>query len=848
MPTDSLESYARSSETHVLASLKSQELGLSDAEARERIKTHGPNTLGTGKKHPALIEFLRNFKSPLIIILICISVLSYFLGEGVDAVIVASMVVMSVGLNFFIEHRASKAAAELKSKVAQKATVIRNGKPEIVRVSRIAVGDIVELNAGDMIPADVRIISSKDLYMNQSILTGESFPIEKHHKAIRTNHPDLADFTNIAFAGTSVVTGTARGVVVQTGKHTQLGQIASTVNEEDDANDFTRGIEAFSLLIMRIVIVFVVIIFLVNTFIKHDLLQSLMFAIAVAVGLTPEFLPMIMTVNMSRGSIKMANKGAIVKRLTAIPTFGSMNILCTDKTGTLTEDKIKLIKYVDVYGKESETVFKHAYLNSYFQTGITNPMDKAVVDFKKADIHGTRKLDEIPFDFERKRMSVAISSNGKHYLITKGAPEEILRISDTSNTNEISKKLTAETRKQILSVYEDLSREGFRVLGVCFKEEPRKKIVFSAHDEKDMSFLGFIAFMDPPKKGVRESIDKLEEMGIEVKVITGDNELVSMKICKEAGITVKGMVLGHEIDGLPNAAVYEKAVQATVFARFSPAQKNRIISILRLHGMVVGYMGDGINDVPSLKAADVGISVANGVDVAKETADIILTNKNLDELADGVIEGRKTFGNTMKYIMMGLSSNFGNMFSVLGAVLFLPFLPMLPIQILLNNFLYDISQITLPFDRVDDDYIKSPKRWDMGRIRNFMFIFGPISSAFDFLSFYILFLIFKNDPASFQTGWFIESLATQTLVIHVVRTRKMPFLQSSASLPLWITTIAVVVFGWVFPFLPIGKFFGFAHLPLQVIGVLATIVAIYLVCVEIGKWIFYHQQADREGI
>ncbi len=834
-----LSSYALLSQTEVLSSLNSTLDGLARDEVDNRLRKYGPNTISTFKKNLLLLEFLSNFRSPLVLILICISAISFLLGEHVDALIVALMVVMSVGLNFFQEHRASLAAEKLKSKVAPKAVVIRNGKREEIYASQIVIGDILELNAGGLIPADSRIISEKDLYVNQSSLTGESFPVEKSKDSITAHNPDISDLINIVFAGTSVVTGTAQAVVIKTGKNTEFGKIAERIIEEDDVNEFTKGIGDFSILVMRVVVIFVVFIFFVNAMIKHDIVESLTFAIAVAVGLTPEFLPMIMTVNMSRGSQKMAKKGVIVKRLTAIPTFGSMDILCTDKTGTLTEDKIHLVKYIDIRGEESENVFQYAYLNSFYQTGITNPMDKAVIDFKSIDTSNFKKIDEIPFDFDRKRMSVAVFSKGKHFLITKGAPEEILGISDKSSDGSKEKKLSEQDKKLFLQKYEELSRDGYRVLAISIKEEAATKTLFKVDDEKQMSLIGFIAFLDPPKEGARASIDELEAMGIEMKVITGDNELVTQKICKDADINVKGLLLGHEIESMTDEVLYERAAKSTIFARFSPIQKNRIITVLRSHGDVVGYMGDGINDAPSLKAADVGISVSNGVDVAKESADIILTNKSLHELREGVIEGRKTFGNTMKYIMMGLSSNFGNMFSVLGAVLFLPFLPMLPIQILLNNFLYDISQLTLPLDKVDEEYIKKPKRWDIHQIRNFMIVFGPISSVFDFLSFFVLFMFFKNSPGSFQTGWFMESLATQTFVIHIIRTRKLPFIQSNASPYLWITTILAVFIGWIIPMSPLGHYFGFTALPIHVIALIAGIVAVYLVFVELGKRFFY---------
>ena len=830
MTEQSLKYFSRLSEKDNLNVLQSSINGISHTEAEQRLRKYGVNTFVTDKKRHILIEFLLNFKNPLVLILICVAAISLALGETINSIIVAVMITLSVGLNFFQEYSANKAAEKLKAKVAPRAIVVRDGKNIEIYSSKIVPGDILVLNAGDLVPADARIIESKDLYSNQSSLTGESFPAEKISDKIRSSLNDINGLSNFVFAGTSIVTGTALAVVVKTGFSTQFGAIAKNLTQEKDENEFTKGINDFSVLILRIIIIFVVFIFFANTFIKHDIIESLLFAIAVTVGLTPELLPMIMTVNMSKGSINMAKKGVIVKKLTAIPTFGSMDILCTDKTGTLTEDHIHLVKYIDLQGTESDAVFEHAYLNSYFQTGITNPLDKAVTDFKSLDISSYKKLDEIPFDFDRKRMSVVVESGINRLLVTKGAPEEIIKVSSNLNSKE---------QEKFIDTYHDLSKDGYRVLAVATKKLPQLQKAYTIADEKEMIASGFIAFLDPPKAGVRESIDALEVMGIEMKVITGDNEFVTQKICKDADIKVQGLLLGHDIEGMDDEELYQKAIKTTIFARFSPIQKNKIISILRMHGRVVGYMGDGINDAPSLKAADVGISVSNGVDVAKESADIILTHKSLHELRMGVIEGRKTFGNTMKYIMMGLSSNFGNMFSVLGAVLFLPFLPMLPIQILLNNFLYDVSQLSIPSDKVDEEFVQKPKRWNIKNIRNYMIIFGPISSVYDFITYIVMYIFFKNSPGSFQTGWFMESLATQTLVIHIIRTRKLPFIQSNASPFLTITTTLAVIIAWIIPSTSIGKLFGFIALPLHIIFILIIIVVLYLISTEIGKRFFY---------
>ncbi len=813
--------------------------GLTANQATEHLRKFGHNTISTHAKRHIVIEFLTNFTNPLILILIVIVVVSFVLGETVNGIIVLSMILLSVCLNFYQEHKASNSAEKLKEKVALISTVIRDGMEKNIRASQICVGDILSLNAGDLIPADARIIETKDFFVNQSALTGESFPVEKSTTTENTKDMGIASVKSMIFSGTSVVTGTAKAIVVATGANTEFGQIAVDLDQKEVPNSFTRGIKGFSLFILRIVLVFVLFVFAVNAFIKQDILESLTFAIAVAVGLTPEFLPMIMTVTMSKGAVLMAKKGVIVKKLTAIPTFGSMNILCTDKTGTITQDKIELVKCVDFKGRDSKIVLTKAYVNSKLQTGINNPLDDAIKRFTKLSLDNVKKLDEIPFDFSRRRMSVVVSEKGMPCLISKGAPEAIFEDCTFILENNKQTKMTEGLKKKAINEYQELSKQGFRVLAIAQKSFKSTKERYSKDDEKSLTLLGFTAFMDPVKPNVNKAIDALEAIGIEVKVVTGDNELVTEKACHDADIIVKGVLLGHEITNMSDRELAIKAQSTTIFARFSPSEKERVIKALKMNGNVVGYMGDGINDAPSIKAADVGISVNNAVDVAKESADFILTHKSLLELKDGVTEGRTIFGNTMKYIMMGLSSNFGNMFSVLGAVLFLPFLPMLPIQILLNNFLYDLSQITIPTDNVDEEYLREPKRWNMQFIRRFMFIFGPISSLFDFVTFYVLYNAFHTIPGAFQTGWFMESLATQALVIHIIRTKKLPFIQSRASVPMLISTFVVVSFGWILPYLPFAHLFNLSPLPLATVAILFGIVVVYLGVVELGKRIFY---------
>ncbi|MCX7997270.1 MAG: magnesium-translocating P-type ATPase [Patescibacteria group bacterium] len=833
------ERFARLTVNEALMETASGQDGITHAEAKRRLRTYGPNTLVIRKRQTAVQEYLSKYKNPLTLTLLVVAIISWLLGERVDAGIVFCMVLLSTTLDFIQEHKATREAEKLMERVATTAVVVRGGEEVKVQAAHLVPGDIILLNAGDLVPADARILEVKDCFVNQSTLTGESFPVRKSHRPVHEEHPDLTDMNNLVFMGTGINTGTCRAVVFQTGIQTMFGTISASLAVASEENDFTRGMHSFGRLILRVIMLFVLIIFTANSLLSQDILQALLFAIAVAVGMTPEFLPMIMSITMGQGAASMERHGVIVKKLTAIPAFGSMDVLCTDKTGTLTRDKIELVRYLDGNGVESDEVFTFTYLNSHFQTGISSPMDQAVLDFKKISLTGYEKVDEIPFDFERRRMSVIVRHTERNILITKGAPETVLAICSEYVLNGKVHGLTSCEREKFAALAQQLSAEGFRVLALARKYEDNHLGHYSRHDETEMCFMGFTAFLDPVKPGVRQSIKALEELGIEVKVITGDNELVAQKICSQAGIPVKRYLLGHQIDHLTAEKLRQVVEETTIFARFSPVQKNRVIAALRDNGHVVGYMGDGINDAPSLKTADVGISVTNAVPVAKESADLILTGKSFEVLGQGVTQGRKTFGNTMKYIHMGLSSNFGNMLSLAGAILFLPYLPMLPKQILLNNFLYDFAQMVLPADRVDTDYLKNPKRWNIREIRTMMLIFGPVSSIFDFLTFFLLYRLFPANPAAFQTGWFIESLATQVFVIYVIRTRKLPFIQSMPSPALLISTIAVVATGWVLPFTALGAMFGFVPLPVPVLILLAGITVAYLLIAEIAKRFYY---------
>lgn len=834
-----LEYFATLETLEVLSLVDSSEKGLSESTTLKRHATCGYNTIEERKERNVVLEFLSYFKSPLIIILLIVSAISAYLGEIKNAVIVSIMILLSVILDFFEERNAGQAARRLKEKVRTMATVIRDGQKKEVKASQICIGDIVCVSAGNLVPADARIIDSKDLYVNQSSLTGESYPNGKDKKILRGQNLSLVDLSNIIFAGTSVVSGSATAVVVKIGNQTEFGQIADKLAKKEEKSEFEIGVTKFGYFIMKVIIFLVLFIFLFNSLINHRILESFMFAIAVAVGVTPELLPMIMSITMARGSLKMSKKGVIVKKLTAIPNFGSMDILCTDKTGTLTEDKIVLVTYTNLAGENDEQVLKYTYLNGYFQTGVKNPLDEAIVNFKKITTTHYKKIDEIPFDFNRRLMSVVVEGEEGRLLITKGAPEEIFKKCQTFQQGKKAVRFGKIWQNKANGYYENLSKDGYRVLAVAIKKFDNKKKSYSKQDENDLELCGFVAFLDPPRRGLRQVLEELRNVGVRVKVITGDNELVASKICREVGLTVHGTIMGSEMEHLNDDALGAIVEKTTIFARFSPEQKNRVINALRTNGHVVGYLGDGINDAPSLKAADVGISVNNAVDVAKESADIVLTHKNLEILKDGLLEGRKAFGNTMKYIMMGLSSNFGNMFSMSLVVFFVPFLPMLPIQILLNNFIYDFSQVTIPTDNVDQDWLQKPRRWNMQFIKRFMLWIGPISSIFDFTTFYVLYSVFHANQSVFQAGWFMESLATQTLVIHFIRTKKLPFIQSRPSKYLLFSTLTCVTLGWIIPFTAVGRYFQFGRPPLAMVMAIVLIVLVYFVFVEIGKRIFY---------
>jgi P-type Mg2+ transporter len=811
--------------------------GLSEKEAIKRLEEYGYNEPAKKKKRTVIFQIFSKFLNPLVVVLLIIAGFSLFFGEKISAILVILMALISVFLSFIQEYRAGKEAERLSEMVRATATVIRNGKAREVKIREIVPGDIIDLFAGDMVPADLRIISCKDLFINQASLTGESFPVEKTAEPLTPKSSSPSDLTNMAFMGSSVISGTAIGVVAKTGLETRFGALSKRLAAIPIESSFDKGIRSFTWLMIRVMVVLVLVIFAINALRKGDIIQSLLFSLSVAVGLTPEMLPMLVAINLSKGAIAMSKKDVIVKRLNATQNFGAMDVLCTDKTGTLTLDRIVVEKHCDVVRKEDDDVLRMAYINSFYQTGLKNILDRAILSYEKILVKQYKKVDEVPFDFSRKVMSVVVEANGKHQIIVKGAPEEIYRrCTKFELDGEI---LDLDEAKLVLvelqNEYNDLSAEGFRVLAVAYKNFDQPKNVYTKDDEQDLTLKGYIAFLDPPKPSVKKTIETLNNLGIEFKVLTGDNELVTKKICSDVGLNIKGFATGEQVEKADDAALGEMVKTTTVFARLSPLQKERVIHALHKNKHIVGYLGDGINDAPALKAADVGISVDNAVDIAKETADIILLKKSLLVLIDGVIEGRKTFGNIIKYIKMGSSSNFGNMFSMTGASLFLPFLPMLPIQILLNNFLYDMSQIAIPSDSIDEEYLLKSRPWNVAYIKKFMIVIGPVSSIFDFITFGVLWFIFHASAPLFQTGWFLESMCTQTLVIHVIRTGKVPFIESKPSQFMLFTSIYIVSIALVLPFLPFGKYLGFVEPPPSYFIALTLIVLAYLCLVQLVK-------------
>lgn len=861
-----LKNTSRSDSHFFFAMFNTSADGLSSVQVTDKLNKIGLNEVHHEKAPSWIKQLFQAFINPFIGILIIIAVISFIMdvwlaapgeAEYKTVIMVGIMVMVSSLLRFSQEFRSNQAAEKLKSMVKTTATVLRKIKGKLeVDIKKLVPGDIIFLSAGDMIPADCRIIQSKDLFVSQSMLTGESMPVEKRNLAVRdADNMSPLELDNICFMGTNVISGSATAMIVTTGNQTYFGSLSKSIIGKTAETSFDKGVNKVSYLLIKFMLVMVPLIFIINGLVKGNWLEALLFAIAVAVGLTPEMLPMIVTANLAKGAVSMSKKKVIVKRLNAIQNIGAMDVLCTDKTGTLTMDKIVLERHLNIFGEEDEEVLKWAYLNSYYQTGLKNLLDVAVLDH--AEVHDHLKVDEyflkvdeIPFDFERRRMSVVLKQrNGKHLLICKGAVEEMLGLCSHAFDpgedkqlhieNDIVIPMDIEVRKKILTTSKKLNEEGLRVLLVAIKEFDDRALTYSVEDEKDMVLTGFIGFLDPAKPSAKTAIEALRKLGVSVKVLTGDNEIITKKICKDVGIDFTKILLGSDIENMSDEVLQNQIDDVAILAKLSPIQKSRVVKLLQAKGHTVGFMGDGINDAPALKDADVGISVDTAVDIAKESADIILLEKDLMVLKKGVVYGRRTFGNIIKYIKMTASSNFGNMFSMLGASAFLPFLPMLPVQILVQNLLYDVSQISIPWDSMDADFIEKPKKWDASDITKFMLYIGPISSIFDYVTFFVMFYFFKaNSPehqSLFQSGWFIEGLLSQTLIVHMIRTRKIPFFQSWATAPVVALTSAIMIIGIAIPFSPFAASLKMQPLPLSYFPWLFGILISYCLLTQLVK-------------
>ncbi|MFF2908379.1 magnesium-translocating P-type ATPase [Paenibacillus sp. NPDC057934] len=847
-----------SSQEDLMEDYSTHQHGLTEDEAKRRLEKYGQNQIAHDKTPAWYIQLLACFKNPFILILLSLAAFSYFVDNDVQAVIIiVTMVTVSTIITFTQEFRSSRTAEKLKAMVKTTATVTRKSEQKDINMELLVPGDIIHLSAGDMVPADVRLIASKDLHVGESALTGEAMPVEKLDilprgsisQSRKQNKPlNALELRNMCYMGTNVISGTASAVVVATGSDTYFGSMAGTLLGKSPLTSFDKGVKSITFVLIRFMLIMVPIIFVVNGFTKGDWWEALLFGLSVAVGLTPEMLPVIVAGNLAKGAATMARNKVVVKRLNAIQNFGAMDILCTDKTGTLTQDKIILEKHLDVHGQENSKVLEYAFLNSYYQTGLKNLLDVAVLEH--AELTPTlgaeqnyRKVDEIPFDFNRRRMSVVLETTDKnHLLISKGAMEEMLSICTHVSDGAKGKiPLTAELIEEVHALVQQMNEDGLRVLAVAIKENEAKEELYGIADEQELTLVGYLAFLDPPKETAKTAIRALKESGVDVKVITGDNAAVTRKVCKDVGIKVNDILTGSFIDDMTDEQLGAIAEKTTVFAKVNPMQKARIVRVLKSNGHTVGFMGDGINDAISLKEADVGISVDTAVDIAKESADIILLEKSLMVLEQGVIQGRITFGNMIKYIKMTASSNFGNMFSVLVASAFLPFLPMLPIHLLIQNLFYDVSQLSIPWDKMDKEYLRKPQKWDAKSVSRFMVFIGPISSIFDISTYALMWYVFSANSVDhqtlFQSGWFIEGLLSQTLIVHMIRTEKIPFIQSRASAPVIILTSIIMVLGIYLPFSGFGASIGLQPLPFAYFPwLIATLLAYCVVTQLVKKW------------
>ncbi len=845
--------YAYASEEQLYREFSSHPEGLNEREVEDALEAHGPNQIPTQAPAPWWKHLWGCYRNPFNLLLTLLGIFSYATEDDLfGAGVIALMVIISTLLNFIQEARSTKAADALKAMVSNTATAMRviNEKGESgyveIPLDRLVPGDIVKLSAGDMIPADLRIIRARDLFVAQASLTGESLPVEKAAVSGAAQHGNPLECATLCFMGTNVVSGTALAMVIATGGNTWFGQLAGRVTQqENEPNAFQQGISRVSWLLIRFMLVMVPVVLLINGFTKGDWWEAALFSLSVAVGLTPEMLPMIVTSTLARGAVKLSKQKVIVKHLDAIQNFGAMDILCTDKTGTLTQDRIILETHTDILGSVSDSVLHAAWLNSHYQTGLKNLLDVAVLESVDMDqvrkaVARWRKVDEIPFDFERRRMSVVVSEEPQvHQLICKGALQEVLSVCTHARHGSDVVPLNDAMLKRIRRVTDDLNRQGLRVVAVATKFLPAREGDYSRVDESDLILEGYIAFLDPPKETTAPALKALKKSGISVKILTGDSELVAAKVCREVGLEVGELVVGCEIEKLSDEELARLALRTTLFARLTPMHKERIVRLLRGEGHVVGFMGDGINDAPALRAADIGISVDGAVDIAREAADIILLEKSLMVLEEGVIEGRRTFSNMLKYIKMTASSNFGNVFSVLVASAFLPFLPMLPIHLLIQNLLYDVSQVAIPFDNVDDEQIAKPQRWNPADLGRFMVFFGPISSIFDIMTFCVMWWVFQaNVPEAqtlFQSGWFVVGLLSQTLIVHMIRTRRIPFIQSRSAWPLMVMTLVVMTVGIALPFSPLAGYLHLQALPLSYFPWLVLILGGYMTLTQAVK-------------
>lgn len=847
MAQSDVSPYAKSELQSIFEEFKTSESGLSTNQARINLNQYGANEISPKEKQHPILRFLLLFTSPLPLLLLILGSISFATGEIHGGIVILTMVFLSTLLAFTQEFQSDKAAEKLRSSVGTKANVWRDGVEIEININEVVPGDLIQLRAGDIIPADVQIIFSKDLFINQASLTGEALPVEKYAHLSKNDAP-LLEQSNKCFLGSFVVSGTAKAIAIKTGTRTFFGGIAKDVSTKTKLTAFDVGVKNYIWLMIRFMAVMVPLVFLINGFIKGNWMEAFLFATAVAVGLTPEMLPMLVTINLAKGALAMAKKHVIVKKLVAIQNFGAMNILCTDKTGTLTQDKVILEKYVDVNGHEKDKVLELAYLNSHYQSGLKNLLDIAILNH--VDVHhklhedsSYQKIDEIPFDFERRRMSVIVERNNiDRLLICKGAVEEVFSVCKSIEVDGAIQSINETHLSTIKGLTDRLNSDGFRVIAIAYKQIDATNTSFNLADESDLVLIGYVAFLDPPKDSAKPAIQSLNQAGVSVKILTGDNELVTRKICQEVGLSIDHVLLGQTLEQMSDEHLADVAQSTVVFAKMTPQQKARVIKALQSHGHIVGFMGDGINDSPALKAADVGISVDTAVDIAKESADIILLEKNLLILQQGILEGRRVFANIIKYIKMAASSNFGNMFSMLGASALLPFLPMAPIQILFNNLLYDFSQTAVATDNVDSELLTSPRQWDISNISRFIVCIGPISSIFDYLTFGLLWFILgaqlPEQRYLFQTGWFVESLLSQTLIVHIIRTGKVPFIESKPSRLLLLTTVVICFLGAFLPYTPIASFLEMTPLPTNYwVGIFVLLPSYLLLTQLIKSWL-----------